>query len=573
MSLQRLKLRNLPIRAKLISIGAVGLIFILVISMVSFIAQTQLRDSSTKMYAQSQTMRELGQIRTDTRATYGFLLEMILTYDSSKRPALEKKIDERLVTIEENMNSWANSAKTSWEKEQIDPFFKIFSFFKDEVTSIKKIYHDQGRDDAVNAVFGKFAVTSEMVNEKAEEIGEYINKQADQLDDDNAAVFRGTLITSGIVIIIAYIVCALIIVPITRAIVSPLKSIQDLMEAAGKGDFSSVGTHQSLDEIGQLTNSYNNMAGSLKGLIGQVYHSTDLVAASSQQLSASSQETSHVTEKIVQAIEEITKETKQQNQSINEAVSTIDDMNTAMHHVMTNTLNVSEKATDSVTTASAGNEIVKKATMQMNQLQLKLSQLEDVLNKLNVQTKNIGNMNATVSNIASQTSLLALNASIEAARAGEHGRGFAVVATEVRKLADESAQSADEINQLVASIQKENQSVLQTMKMVQDEFDTGIDLVNHAGEQFNIIEESVTSVATHLEEVSATMEEISAGSDQINATANHIKESIELMTHNIEQVASSTEEQLASMEEVESSSQHLAHLAEDMQQTASRFRI
>lgn len=573
MNLQRWKLRNLPIQSKLILIGSLGLVFTLLIGAVSFYAQGQIQDSAEKMYDQSQTIREMGQIRTDTRATYGFLLEMLLTYDSSKKPVLEKKIDERLSNMEANIKSWEQNAVSQWEKEQVDPFRKMFTFFKDEIMNIKKINSEQGKDEALSAVFGKFAVTSDLVNEKAEEIGEYINNQADELNHSNESVYRGTIILSSIVILISFLIGGALIIPITRAIVGPVKHIQQLMDRAGSGDFTAEGTHQSLDEMGQLTNSYNTMARSLRELIGQVYHSTDLVAASSQQLSASSQETSAVTEKIVQAIEGLTKETKLQNQTINEATNTIGDMNTAMQNVMTNTLDVSEKASASVKVANEGNGIVQQASQQMNQLQSKLVQLEEVLNQLQVQTNHIGNMNAVVSNIAAQTGLLALNASIEAARAGEHGRGFAVVASEVRKLADESAQSADEINQLVSTIQKDNQNVIQTMRMVQQEFDTGINLVQHAGTQFYEIEESINSVAAHLEDVSATMEEISAGSDQMNATAFHIKSSIEQMTQNIEDVASSTEEQLASMEEVQSSSQHLAHLAEDLQQAASRFSI
>ncbi|WP_088549952.1 methyl-accepting chemotaxis protein [Paenibacillus aquistagni] len=573
MNLQRWKLRNLPIQSKLILIGSLGLVFTLLIGAVSFYAQGQIQDSAEKMYDQSQTIREMGQIRTDTRATYGFLLEMLLTYDSSKKPVLEKEIDERLSNMEANIKSWEKNAVSQWEKEQVDPFRKMFTFFKDEIMNIKKINSEQGKDEALSAVFGKFAVTSDLVNEKAEEIGQYINNQADELNHSNESVYRGTIILSSIVILISFLIGGALIIPITRAIVGPVKHIQQLMDRAGSGDFTAEGTHQSLDEMGQLTNSYNTMARSLRELIGQVYHSTDLVAASSQQLSASSQETSAVTEKIVQAIEGLTKETKLQNQTINEATNTIGDMNTAMQNVMTNTLDVSEKASASVKVANEGNGIVQQASQQMNQLQNKLVQLEEVLNQLQVQTNHIGNMNAVVSNIAAQTGLLALNASIEAARAGEHGRGFAVVASEVRKLADESAQSADEINQLVSTIQKDNQNVIQTMRMVQQEFDTGINLVQHAGTQFYEIEESINSVAAHLEDVSATMEEISAGSDQMNATAFHIKSSIEQMTQNIEDVASSTEEQLASMEEVQSSSQHLAHLAEDLQQAASRFSI
>ncbi|WP_195576555.1 methyl-accepting chemotaxis protein [Paenibacillus sp. 1001270B_150601_E10] len=573
MKVHPFSLRNLSVKTKLYLMGMISLVFMLLVGGVSMYAQVQLRNSADNMYMQSDTIRKLGQIRTDTRAAYGFLLEYILIFDENERANLNQNIDKRLASIGNTIQTWSQTVATAQEKAQVESLTKLFKDFQDGLTTIRSTYKSQGKDAALHLIFGEFSSSQQQLNNKAAEIGESINSQADQLHIENGNVFRGTVIMSAVIILLSLLVGTLAVTIITRSIVRPMKALQSLMKSAGEGDFTGVGTHVTLDEVGQLTQSYNDMSESLKSLVGQVHHSTELVAASSQQLNASSQETSKVTEKIVLAMEQISKETIAQNQSVVETANTIDDMNSALQHVLSNTIGISEKATDSSRTANEGNDIVVKTTMQMNQLQQQFIQLEQVLSQLNTQIVNIGNMNDVVSNIADQTKLLALNASIEAARAGEDGRGFAVVAQEVRKLAEESAQSAQEIYQLVGAIQSDNQTVMNTMKNVHNEFESGIKMVHAAGDQFYTIGEAITTIAAHLEDVSATMQQMSAGSEQINTTVQQFTSSIEQMSQNVQNVASSTEEQLAAMQEVEASSQHLAKLAEEMQESTSRFRI
>jgi methyl-accepting chemotaxis protein len=106
--------------------------------------------------------------------------------------------------------------------------------------------------------------------------------------------------------------------------------------------------------------------------------------------------------------------------------------------------------------------------------------LSKVIRGLGERSKEIGEIVAVITKISSQTNLLALNAAIEAARAGEHGRGFAVVADEVRKLAEQSAQSAQQISELITHIQKETLNAVQSMDQATKEVQSGLDVVDSA---------------------------------------------------------------------------------------------
>ncbi|MNI55396.1 Methyl-accepting chemotaxis protein McpA [compost metagenome] len=166
-----------------------------------------------------------------------------------------------------------------------------------------------------------------------------------------------------------------------------------------------------------------------------------------------------------------------------------------------------------------------------------------------------------------------MNAAIEAARAGEHGRGFAVVAGEVRKLAEESSQSAQKITDLVQLIQQDTSHAVQAVKVNSSETEAGIEIVTAAGQAFELISEAVSKVAGEIQEVSAGSEEMSAGTDEVVRYIVQISNTAEEASGGVHNVSAATEEQLASMEEIAASAEFLSKMAEELQGQINKFKV
>lgn len=185
----------------------------------------------------------------------------------------------------------------------------------------------------------------------------------------------------------------------------------------------------------------------------------------------------------------------------------------------------------------------------------------------------IGDITMVISDISSQTNLLALNAAIEAARAGEQGKGFAVVADEVRKLAEQTAGSAEQITGLISQIQIDSKNTSLSMTTAANDVDAGITIVQDAGESFHRIEHSVQELVILVEEVSQSLDQLKEHTNTINGSILEVNSMASEAAASTENVSAATEEQVASMQEIAASSTSLAQLASDLQDKIKQFKI
>ncbi|MEK4364253.1 methyl-accepting chemotaxis protein [Paenibacillus sp. FSL M8-0212] len=375
----------------------------------------------------------------------------------------------------------------------------------------------------------------------------------------------------GIISIVLGVVIALIM---GRIISKPVAHVARAASRIADGDLTGEAiVVRNRDEIGELAESFNKMMENLRHLIHQVGHNADRVAASSEELTASTEQTATATEQVATTMEEIATGMDTQVSMVGDGFHTINELSTGFKQMTVNTQNMSDEATNASAKTISGNDAVQSAVGQMNSIHQTVRVLATVIEELGNHSDEIGSMVESISEISAQTNLLSLNAAIEAARAGEHGRGFEVVATEVRKLSDQSAKSAEQISVLVAAIRKGMNNASQSMGEVNAEVQEGIELVRKAGGTFEEIREAVGNVAGQTQEVSASIEQMAAGVEQINVSMKTIMEVTENAAAGTEEVSATSEEQLSAMQEIASAANDLSSMAEELQESVSRFKV
>ncbi|GAE26541.1 methyl-accepting chemotaxis protein [Halalkalibacter wakoensis JCM 9140] len=354
----------------------------------------------------------------------------------------------------------------------------------------------------------------------------------------------------------------------------PLTVISEHAENIAAGDFTQQALNiKSNDEIGKLAQSFNKMSSQLRSMIHQVADHTQTVASSSEQLSTSAEQMTLVTEQIAQTIEEVAAGKDKQLSSVQQTAETVEQMAGSVEQIALSADSVTSSAAHATKKAGEGGKSIQIAVEQMNSMNQIVTHTSKVIQGLDEHAGHIGKITKVITEIAEQTNLLALNAAIEAARAGEHGKGFAVVAAEVRKLAEQSSQSANQISDLLLTIQSETKNAVASMGQVTEEVSGGIDVVNDTGHRFEEIEQAIDEVVRKIKEVTSSVATLSDGTNQLMDAMTVVKDVAVETAAGSQNVSAATEEQVASMQDITSSSSSLSNMAEELQQLIRTFKV
>jgi len=378
----------------------------------------------------------------------------------------------------------------------------------------------------------------------------------------------------AVVLLVLVLLIAGIGVFISDRLVKPIKTLCEYVGEVAKGNLS-VGEIKQIsnDEFGELAKSFNAMIVQLKKLVGQISYSAQQVAASSEELTASADQSARLTTQVAEAITDVAKGTEEQVGTVNRAAESVEKMTNGIQAVAANAQTVAQTSEKTALAAKNGGEAVSTAINQMNNIEKTVSSSAKVVVKLGERSKEIGQIIDTISGIAGQTNLLALNAAIEAARAGEQGRGFAVVAEEVRKLAEQSEESARQIAELITEIQTDTDAAVLAMNDGTREVNVGAEVVNTAGTALQEIVGLVNQVLEQGKGISQASSQMIGGSEQVVRSIRSVDKVSAGIAEQTQSVSAATQEQSASMEEIAAASQSLAKLAQDLQTAVSHFKV
>ncbi|GGF97404.1 methyl-accepting chemotaxis protein [Paenibacillus abyssi] len=379
----------------------------------------------------------------------------------------------------------------------------------------------------------------------------------------------------NLIIIITIIIIAIVLTAsymFSRRFSGPIQLITDHARQMASGDLTNSINYHSNDELGNLTKHFNEMIGSLRDIVQRVKQTTTEVKTSAVSVTAGATDAALSTQSIVSTMSEVASGVNGQVSSLQESTTAMGEVSTAVQRVAESASNVAELALVTSEQATKGMQSIEKSTAQMNIINEATNETVEVVNRLIERTKEIEEALNTIADISAQTNLLALNAAIEAARAGDAGRGFAVVAGEVRKLAEQSSQSASQINDLLGQIGADSSAAVQAMGKVSNEASQGAVVVLEAGMGFEHIVKGINEITLQAQEASAASQQMSASAEEINASMEDIVNMSKQVASKTNQTAAAAQEQMGTMENMAALSSRMESISEELENLVLHFK-
>lgn len=561
----------MSIRKRLVSAFSVIILFLLISSIIS--------------YSQINKISQENTILIDDHINKAFIVERIANASSLQGVYIRSYLLEpenatldRLLEQQNLIHNLAKSLETLVTepaiKEQLQFLLEHQQRFEEAGEEILTAFDNGDTQKALDLLSSKAALANESIHDATNTISDF---QMTEIDRVYAEVQRIAEVSSKLIIAIAIftiIFAILISAFITRSITKPITSLVTAATSIAEGDLTHADVEVKLkDEIKDLATAFNKMKFNLHTLIQSVTVNAEQTSAAAQQLTAS-------TEEVAITSMDVAKRTESLAEGANLSAATGQESSAAMDETAQGVLKIAEAtqelntiASDTQSVASVGEKTLQTAEQQMKVIQQSSTETSDRIQQLSKQSAEIESIVKVITDITEQTNLLALNAAIEAARAGEHGKGFAVVADEVRKLAEESKASANQIVSLTSLIQKDTKAVEQAILTTAHNVEDGVNYIQDAQVSFDNIMQAIQEMSGQIQEVSASTEEISASTEEVAASINEMANLSTQASSESEGIAAATEEQSATVQEISNVAKLLTDGALKVQQEVNKFKI
>ncbi|MCB5235927.1 methyl-accepting chemotaxis protein [Niallia circulans] len=567
-------LQNINISKKILIIIMFSAIALILIGLFGMYGMKEMASNSQKMYEEKLLPNTyIAKIENYRRTNDSYIIELMITEDEKRNQELLEAINKNMEESDKYIKK-LDAIKLSQEETNAYKIFKdVYDGFEQLQDQVISLALNNFNDSAYNLYTKNLRSKTNVINSQLDELQETNQAEAERISKENESYYSTMILVTAGIIIVSVALAVLFGLYISSMIVAPIKRLKALMEKGGQGDFSERSSYIGKDEVGSLSDSYNTMADGMKGLIEMLSETSHHLASSSEQLSSSSEESSKASEHISETIQELAVGSETQMRLMESSSEGIRSVNETTGSITERAKKVAETAEQTSDVSAEGAKRISEVTTQMKSINNNVVSLAQSISTLESRINEIGDITKVITDISSQTNLLALNAAIEAARAGEQGKGFAVVADEVRKLAEQTAGSAEQITNLISQIQTDSKNTSLSMTTAANDVDAGINIVQDAGEAFKKIEGSVNELVILVEEVSGSLNQLKEHTNTINGSILEVNSMASEAAASTENVSAATEEQVASMQEIAASSTSLAQLASDLQDKIKQFKI
>jgi methyl-accepting chemotaxis protein len=405
-----------------------------------------------------------------------------------------------------------------------------------------------GNDKEGQAIIdsGQLAKIGGDFNETIDKLVDAKIKQAKLNSDDNSATAdAASKLMTGFAIAGVLIAIALGLF-ITRTITAPINKAVGVANSLAQGDLTvEVPLYDSRDELSALLATFRRMVENLRTQTLAIHEGVNVLASSSGEILASSSQVASSASETASAV--------------NETTATVEEVKQTSQLASQKVRLVAENAQKSLQVSQQGKKSVEDAVQGMNRIREQMETIAESIVNLSEQGQAIGEIIATVNDLAEQSNLLAVNAAIEAAKAGEHGKGFAVVAHEVRSLAVQSKEATAQVRTILNDIQKATNAAVMATEQGSKAVEAGERQSGEAGEAIRLLADSIADSADASTQIAASSHQQMVGMEQVAQAMENIKEASILS--------------VTSTRQAEQSAQNLHELGQKLKGLVERFKL
>jgi methyl-accepting chemotaxis protein len=505
--------------------------------------------SQKALYEQEfTTAMDLKEVRYNQMATRVSLLIMMLLADRTKQGALDQEIKERGKRNDETMQRLLEGGRDDRKRlAKLEEFETIRAAWRQtrEAQVIPLIY--EGKSEEAKKL---------MLGIQAEHQGK-MQAIADALVDEADATTRAAVLQSeqraqetvrvtGMVGVLALLLGVTMALFLTRILAYPLREISGVAERVASGDLTANMTlNPRADEVGTLAQSFRRLVENLRDVTGEIVEGVNVLGSSASEILATT------TQVAAGAAETAT--------AVSETTTTVEEVRQTAQVASQKAKYVSESAQKAAQVSQSGRQSVEVAIEAMNRIQEQMTSIADGIVRLSEQSQIIGEIVATVNDLAEQSNLLAVNAAIEAAKAGEQGKGFAVVAQEVKSLAAQSKQATAQVRAILSDIQKAINAAVLTTEQGSKAVEGGMQQSTQAGEAIRVLTENIAEATQAATQIAASSQQQLVGMDQVALAMGNIKQA--------------STQNAVSTKQAELAAQSLQALGQKLKQLVAQYQV